>query len=123
MAERNNKQHDKGGTVHIDAETMKKIEDYQAFIRKITLKCLFPLKVRLCAAASTTGITRRWEVGYEMLVHHQSSQRCHQRQFSLNGQERLVARTRVDTALAAKARHCRRMAASTFHWQKPIPPR
>ncbi|EAU7548644.1 hypothetical protein EJF44_16360 [Salmonella enterica] len=34
MAERNNKQHDKGGTVHIDAETMKKIEEYQAFIRK-----------------------------------------------------------------------------------------
>ncbi|EIB4465898.1 hypothetical protein K8Y72_004557, partial [Salmonella enterica] len=25
---------DKGGTVHIDAETMKKIEEYQAFIRK-----------------------------------------------------------------------------------------
>ena len=45
------------------------------------------------------------------------------RGFSLNGQERLVARTRVDTALAAKARHRRRMAASTFHWQKPIPPR
>nr|DAU62085.1 MAG TPA: hypothetical protein [Caudoviricetes sp.]DAZ10771.1 MAG TPA: hypothetical protein [Caudoviricetes sp.] len=34
MAERNSKQHDKGGTVHIDAETMKKIEEYQAFIRK-----------------------------------------------------------------------------------------
>lgn len=34
MAERNNKQHDKGGTVHIDAETMKMIEEYQAFIRK-----------------------------------------------------------------------------------------
>ena len=34
MAERNIKQHDKGGTVHIDAETMKKIEGYQAFIRK-----------------------------------------------------------------------------------------
>lgn len=45
------------------------------------------------------------------------------RGFSLNGQERLVVRTRVDTALAAKARHRRRMAASTFHWQKPIPPR
>lgn len=34
MAERSNRQHDKGGTVHIDAETMKKIEAYQAFIRK-----------------------------------------------------------------------------------------
>lgn len=34
MAERNNKQRDKGSTVHIDAETMKKIEEYQAFIRK-----------------------------------------------------------------------------------------
>lgn len=34
MAEQNNKQHDKGCTVHIDAETMKKIEEYQAFIRK-----------------------------------------------------------------------------------------
>jgi len=28
MAERNNKQRDEGGTVHIDAETMKKIEEY-----------------------------------------------------------------------------------------------
>ena len=45
------------------------------------------------------------------------------RGFSLNGQERLVVRTRVDTALAAKARYRRRLAASTFHWQKPIPPR
>ncbi|GKP95322.1 hypothetical protein [Klebsiella quasipneumoniae] len=34
MAERSNKRHDKGGTVHIDAETMKKIEEYQEFIRK-----------------------------------------------------------------------------------------
>jgi hypothetical protein len=45
------------------------------------------------------------------------------RGFSLNGQEQLVVRTRVNTTLAAKARHRRRMAASTFHWQKPIPPR
>ncbi len=34
MEERNNKQHDKGGTVHVDAETIKKIEEYQSFIRK-----------------------------------------------------------------------------------------
>ena len=34
MAERNNKQRDKSSTVHIDTETMKKIEEYQAFIRK-----------------------------------------------------------------------------------------
>lgn len=33
MGEQNITQRDKGGTVHIDAETMKKIEDYQAFIR------------------------------------------------------------------------------------------
>lgn len=42
------------------------------------------------------------------------------RGFSLNGQERLVVRTCIDTAMADKARHSRRMAASTFHWQKPI---
>lgn len=34
MTRRGDKQQDKGGTVHIDAETMKKIEEYQAFIRE-----------------------------------------------------------------------------------------
>lgn len=34
MSEQSNKQHDKGGTVHIDAETMRKIEEYQAYIRE-----------------------------------------------------------------------------------------
>ncbi len=45
------------------------------------------------------------------------------RGFSLNGQERLVVRTRVDTALAAKSRYRRRMAASTFQCRKPDKPR
>lgn len=34
MVERSNKQRDNGGTVYIDAETMKKIDEYQSFIRK-----------------------------------------------------------------------------------------
>ncbi|MQA46668.1 hypothetical protein GEO37_00985 [Klebsiella pneumoniae] len=37
-------------------------------------------------------------------------------------QERLIVRTRVDTALAAKARRRRRMAANTFQWRKPDKP-
>lgn len=34
MAEKKSKKRDKGATVHIDAVTLKKIEDYQAFIRE-----------------------------------------------------------------------------------------
>lgn len=34
MPGKNKSAQDKGGTVHIDAETMKKIEEYQAFIKK-----------------------------------------------------------------------------------------
>ncbi|WP_035886289.1 hypothetical protein [Kosakonia radicincitans] len=34
MPDKNKSAHDKGGTVHIDAETMKKIEEYQEFIKK-----------------------------------------------------------------------------------------
>ncbi|HAT7731447.1 hypothetical protein KXZ62_08140 [Klebsiella pneumoniae] len=34
MADKSKSMQDKGGTVHIDAETMKKIEEYQAFIKK-----------------------------------------------------------------------------------------
>ncbi|KFB99156.1 hypothetical protein GTGU_04157 [Trabulsiella guamensis ATCC 49490] len=34
MSDKSKSAQDKGGTVHIDAETMKKIEEYQAFIRK-----------------------------------------------------------------------------------------
>lgn len=59
------------------------------------------------------------EKKFESVLIEMARQQGHE----LNGQERLLVRTRVDTALAAKARHRRRMAASTFHWQKPIPPR
>lgn len=34
MTDRNKSAQDKGGTVHIDAETMRKIEEYQAYIRE-----------------------------------------------------------------------------------------
>lgn len=37
----------------------------------------------------------------------------------LNGQERLIIRTRVATALSAKERHRRRLDAKPFQWQKP----
>lgn len=33
MSDKNKKTQDKGGAVHIDAETMKKIEEYQAFLK------------------------------------------------------------------------------------------
>jgi hypothetical protein len=66
MAERNNKQHDKGSTVHIDAETMKKIEEYQAFIRKNHPEMPVPTKGQMRSSA-TTGITIRWGHGYEIL--------------------------------------------------------
>ncbi|HGK4426240.1 TPA: hypothetical protein ACJ2TD_001826 [Klebsiella pneumoniae] len=45
------------------------------------------------------------------------------RGFSLNGQERLVVRTRVDTALAAKERHRQRLEAPPYQWRKPDRPR
>ncbi|HFQ7029233.1 TPA: hypothetical protein ACHSMM_003636 [Yersinia enterocolitica] len=41
----------------------------------------------------------------------------------LNGQEKLVVRTRVGGVLAAKERHRQRMNAGEFKWQKPKPPR
>lgn len=34
MADKSKSTQVKGGTVHIDAETMKKIDEYQAFIKK-----------------------------------------------------------------------------------------
>jgi hypothetical protein len=42
---------------------------------------------------------------------------------SLNGQERLIIRTRVATSLAAKERHKRRMEAKPYKWTKPVMPR
>lgn len=34
MKKRDSKKQDKSNTVHIDAETMKKVEEYQAFVRE-----------------------------------------------------------------------------------------
>ncbi|WP_314153574.1 hypothetical protein [Rouxiella badensis] len=41
----------------------------------------------------------------------------------LNGQEKLVVRTRVGGVLAAKERHRQRMSTGEFQWHKPKPPR
>ncbi|EMD1658814.1 hypothetical protein QEG60_004074 [Pluralibacter gergoviae] len=41
----------------------------------------------------------------------------------LNGHERLIVRTRVSSALAAKERHRQRMAAAPYQWKKPAPRR
>lgn len=41
----------------------------------------------------------------------------------LNGQEKLVVRTRVGGVLAAKERHRQLMSTGEFQWQKPKPPR
>ncbi|HBS2458716.1 TPA: hypothetical protein MAD82_005291 [Klebsiella pneumoniae] len=46
-----------------------------------------------------------------------------QQDHELNGQERLLVRTRVVSALAAKERHRQRMTAPEYHWRKPIPRR
>ena len=41
----------------------------------------------------------------------------------LNGQEKLVVRTRVGGVLAAKERHRQRMSTGEFQWKKPEPRR
>ena len=41
----------------------------------------------------------------------------------MNGQDRLLLRTRVATSVAAKDRHRQRMAAPAFQWKKPTSPR
>ncbi|HIG8798067.1 TPA: hypothetical protein ACYEOW_003636 [Raoultella terrigena] len=42
---------------------------------------------------------------------------------TLNGHDRLVIRTKVATALAAKGRYRQRMDAAPFQWRKPQPPK
>lgn len=41
----------------------------------------------------------------------------------LNGQDRLLLRTRISNVLAAKERHHQRMTAPVFQWKKPPPRR
>lgn len=41
----------------------------------------------------------------------------------MNGQDRLLIRTRVAASVAAKDRYCQRMTAPEYHWRKPIPRR
>ncbi|HFF8970136.1 hypothetical protein [Serratia marcescens] len=42
---------------------------------------------------------------------------------NVNGQDRLLIRTRVSATLAAKERHKRRMNAPAYEWKKPTPHR
>lgn len=42
---------------------------------------------------------------------------------NVNGQDRLLIRTRVSATLAAKERHRRRMSAPAYEWKKPTPRR
>ncbi|EPR3506459.1 MAG: hypothetical protein E7J62_02310 [Serratia marcescens] len=42
---------------------------------------------------------------------------------NVNGQDRLLIRTRVSATLAAKERHRRRMNAPAYEWKKPTPHR
>lgn len=42
---------------------------------------------------------------------------------NVNGQDRLLIRTRVSATLAAKERHRRRMNAPAYEWKKPTPRR
>lgn len=41
----------------------------------------------------------------------------------LNGQDQLIIRTRLNSALAAKERHRQRMDAKPYQWHKPRAPR
>ncbi|CAM7423575.1 Transcriptional regulator [Phytobacter diazotrophicus] len=41
----------------------------------------------------------------------------------LNGQERLIIRTRLSSALSAKERYRQRMDAKPYQWHKPRAPR
>lgn len=43
--------------------------------------------------------------------------------YDLNGQDKLVLRTRVSACLAAKERHRQRMSAGEFEWKRPKPSR
>ncbi|HBC7420204.1 TPA: hypothetical protein KEY88_002897 [Serratia marcescens] len=42
---------------------------------------------------------------------------------NVNGQDRLLIRTRVSATLAAKERHRQRMNAPAYEWKKPTPRR
>ncbi|MEN0581910.1 hypothetical protein AAIG39_23335 [Phytobacter palmae] len=42
---------------------------------------------------------------------------------ALNGQEQLIIRTRLNSALSAKERHRQRMTTPEYHWRKPSPRR
>ncbi len=42
---------------------------------------------------------------------------------NVNGQDRLLIRTRVSATLAAKERHRRRMNTPAYEWKKPTPRR
>lgn len=46
-----------------------------------------------------------------------------QQGFSLNGQDKLIIRTRVSSVLAAKERQRQRMNTGAFEWKKPSAPR
>ncbi|QOV70571.1 hypothetical protein [Citrobacter sp. BDA59-3] len=41
----------------------------------------------------------------------------------LNGQDKLIIRTRLNSALSAKERHRQRMTAPEYRWRKPAPRR
>ncbi|PPE61949.1 hypothetical protein F157LOC_00783 [Pectobacterium brasiliense] len=41
----------------------------------------------------------------------------------LNGQDRLMIRTRLNSALAAKERHRKRIEADPYQWIRPSTPR
>ena len=41
----------------------------------------------------------------------------------MNGQDRLLIRTRVAASIAAKDRHRQRMATPAYQWKKPASPR
>ncbi|PXW53769.1 hypothetical protein [Phytobacter sp. SCO41] len=56
---------------------------------------------------------------YEEVIKEMARQQGHE----LNGQDRLIIRTRVAMALAAKERRRQRMEVKPYQWQKVTPPR
>lgn len=58
-------------------------------------------------------------VKLELVLIEMARQQGHE----LNGQDKLIIRTRLNSALSAKERYRQRMTAPEYHWRKPSPRR
>lgn len=58
-------------------------------------------------------------VNLELVLIEMARQQGHE----LNGQDKLIIRTRLNSALSAKEWYRQRMTAPEYHWRKPSPRR